>query len=147
MNPLGIFLSHEMAKFNNLLKTIRSMLAELQRALKGLVVMSAQLDAAYANFLFQQVPAPWGENGKGYPSLKPLASWFRDLLARVAFMSGWLKGGTIRTGADASVLNSTLPPPTSGELTPMPDANLYRRVGGAATATCDLYVKVHLKAQ
>ena len=66
---------------------------ELQRALKGLVVMSAQLDAAYANFLFQQVPAPWGENGKGYPSLKPLASWFRDLLARVAFMSGWLKGG------------------------------------------------------
>ena len=93
MNPLGIFLSHEMAKFNNLLKTIRSMLAELQRALKGLVVMSAQLDAAYANFLFQQVPAPWGENGKGYPSLKPLASWFRDLLARVAFMSGWLKGG------------------------------------------------------
>ena len=55
--------------------------------------MSAELDAAYANFLFQQVPAPWGENGKGYPSLKPLASWFRDLLARVAFMSGWLKGG------------------------------------------------------
>jgi dynein heavy chain len=28
-----------------------------------------------------------------YPSLKPLASWMRDLKERVAFMEAWLKGG------------------------------------------------------
>merc|ERR1719446_24970 len=72
---------------------MRSMLKELQRALKGLVVMSAQLDAAYANLMYQQVPGPWGEAGKGYPSLKPLASWFKDFVGRVNFMNDWLTAG------------------------------------------------------
>ena len=69
------------------------MLNELQRGLKGLVVMSAQLDAAYANLLFQQVPGPWGEGGKGYPSLKPLASWYKDFVGRFEFMNSWLVNG------------------------------------------------------
>eukprot|EP00304_Pavlova_gyrans_P012708 CAMPEP_0206041750 /NCGR_PEP_ID=MMETSP1466-20131121/6142_1 /ASSEMBLY_ACC=CAM_ASM_001126 /TAXON_ID=44452 /ORGANISM="Pavlova gyrans, Strain CCMP608" /LENGTH=4121 /DNA_ID=CAMNT_0053416453 /DNA_START=38 /DNA_END=12403 /DNA_ORIENTATION=- len=93
VNPLGIFLSHEMHKFNRLIKQMVNMLHEMQRAIKGLVVMSAELDAMYANFLFQQVPGPWGENGKGYPSLKPLSSWFKDFVERVAFMRKWLSGG------------------------------------------------------
>jgi dynein heavy chain len=93
MNTLGIFLSQEMQKFNALLTGIKKMLHELQRGLKGLVVMSAELDAAYANFQYQQVPGPWGEGGKGYPSLKPLASWFKDFLLRMEFMSNWLKQG------------------------------------------------------
>ena len=29
----------------------------------------------------------------GYPSLKPLASWFKDLEAWMEFMQGWNKGG------------------------------------------------------
>ena len=93
MNTLGIFLSQEMQKFNALLSRMKKMLHELQRGLKGLVVMSAELDAAYANFLYQQVPGPWGEGGKGYPSLKPLASWFKDFLLRMEFMSNWLTQG------------------------------------------------------
>lgn len=93
VNPLGIFLSHEMHKFNGLIRQIETMLREMARAIKGLVVMSATLDAMYANFLFQQVPGPWGENGKGYPSLKPLSSWFKDFAERVAFMRAWLAGG------------------------------------------------------
>jgi len=93
MNPLGIFLSQELEKFNTLLKAIKAMLLELQRGIKGLVVMSAQLDAAYANLLFQQVPTLWGEGGKGYPSLKPLASWYKDFVLRVEFMRNWLVNG------------------------------------------------------
>jgi len=93
MNTLGIFLGQEMIKFNLLLSSIKKMLHELQRGIKGLVVMSSQLDAAYANLLFQQVPGPWGEGGKGYPSLKPLASWYKDFLGRMAFMSDWLTQG------------------------------------------------------
>ena len=90
MNPLAIFLTHEMSKFNLLLSFMKKMLLEMQRAIKGLVVMSAELDAAYANFLFQQVPAKWGEGGVGYPSLKPLASWFKDFVERCNFMHTWL---------------------------------------------------------
>ena len=97
MNTLGVFLSQEMQKFNKLVGAVKSMLNELQRGLKGLVVMSAQLDAAYANLLFQQVPGPWGEGGKGYPSLKPLASWFKDFLGRMAFMNDWLVHGPPRS--------------------------------------------------
>ena len=93
MNTLGIFLSQEMQKFNALNVRIKKMLHELQRGLKGLVVMSAELDAAYSNFLFQQVPGPFGEKGKGYPCLKPLASWYKDYLERMDFMSTWLKVG------------------------------------------------------
>jgi dynein heavy chain len=93
MNPLGIFLTHEVEKFNRLLGAVATMLREMQRALKGLVVMSAQLDAAYANLLFHQVPTPWGEAGKGYPSLKPLGSWSKDMIARFTFMRGWLANG------------------------------------------------------
>ena len=93
VNPLGIFFSHEMAKFNKLLKKVRVMLSDLARALKGLVVMSAQLDAASFALLYQQVPEPWGETGAGFPSLKPLGSWYKDMIARVGFMRGWLEGG------------------------------------------------------
>jgi len=93
MNTLGIFLGQEMLKFNLLLGAIKKMLHELQRGIKGLVVMSAELDAAYANLLFQQVPGPWGEGGKGYPSLKPLASWYKDFLGRMDFMGDWLRAG------------------------------------------------------
>ncbi len=45
MNSLGTFLMIEMGKFNKLLKKMKSTLVEVQRALKGTVVMSADLDA------------------------------------------------------------------------------------------------------
>jgi len=93
MNTLGIFLSQELLKFNALVSKVKTVLHEMQRGLKGLVVMSAELDAAYANLLFQQVPKPWSEGGKGYPSLKPLASWFKDFIGRMAFMNSWLTEG------------------------------------------------------
>ncbi len=38
-----------------------------------------------------QVPKLWSR--VAYPSLKPLASWFKDYHARVAFMRAWLEGG------------------------------------------------------
>ena len=45
MNSLGTFLLIEMGKFNKLLKKMRVTLVEVQRAIKGTVVMSADLDA------------------------------------------------------------------------------------------------------
>jgi len=37
------------------------------------------------------VPKSWEANA--YPSLKPLASWMKDLIERVTFMENWLKNG------------------------------------------------------
>jgi dynein heavy chain len=47
MNSLGVFLLNEITRFNKLLSTIRTSLRELQRAIKGLVVMSG-LSLIYA---------------------------------------------------------------------------------------------------
>jgi dynein heavy chain len=91
VNSLGTFLSIEMGKFNKMLLKIRSTLAELQRAIKGLVVMSSELDGMYQALLFQKVPELW--SSVGYLSLKPLGSWFKDLLARVDFMEKWIVQG------------------------------------------------------
>ena len=57
----------------------------------GLVVMSGELDAMFSSMLVNQVPGLWTK--VSYPSLKPLSSWIKDLLARVAFMRGWLTTG------------------------------------------------------
>ena len=53
--------------------------------------------------MFQQVPQPWGEGGKGYPSLKPLASWFKDLCcAWSSCPVGSRRDRQSRTGSHAS---------------------------------------------
>ena len=53
--------------------------------------MSFELDAMYLSMINGQVPANWDK--VAYPSLKPLMSWFRDLIERVEIMDEWLKGG------------------------------------------------------
>ena len=89
MGSLSTFLLQEIEKFNNLLIVIRESLNQLLKAIKGLVVMSQELDDMYTAFLNNQLPNNWKK--VSYPSLKPLGSWYQDLLERVSFMEGWLK--------------------------------------------------------
>jgi dynein heavy chain, axonemal len=91
LNSLGTFLSIEMEKFNRMLEIIKSTIFELQRAIRGLVVMSSSLDMMYQAMMFQRVPDIWSK--VGYLSLKPLGSWFKDLLARIDFIGLWIMGG------------------------------------------------------
>ena len=70
---------------------MRNSLYNIQRAIKGLVLMTFELDAMYTSIINGKVPKNWEK--VAYPSLKPLASWFRDLLQRVQFMNDWLTGG------------------------------------------------------
>jgi dynein heavy chain len=91
MQSLSTVLVQEIERFNRLLKVMADTLVELQKAIKGLVVMSSELDKMYVSFSNGQVPANW--QFVAYPSLKPLMSWFRDLIERVAFMTKWLTGG------------------------------------------------------
>ena len=53
--------------------------------------MSETLDMMFLSIQNGQVPKLWGE---AYPSLKPLASWYVDLNARVTFFHNWLTLGS-----------------------------------------------------
>jgi dynein heavy chain len=67
-------------------------LVQLQRALKGLVVLSAELEGMGNAVFDQRVPAMW--TNQAYPSLKPLSPWFKDLIMRLNFMTTWVENGT-----------------------------------------------------
>jgi dynein heavy chain len=85
---LSTVLLQEMEKFNNLLNAMRHTLDQLQKAIKGFVVMSQELDQMYNAFINNQIPTNWKK--VAYPSLKPLGSWYLDLLERVTFLNNWL---------------------------------------------------------
>ena len=91
MDSLATVLMQEMARFNRLLAVMRQSLADLQRAIRGEVLMSDELDRMYGAMLTNQVPANW--ETAAYPSLKPLASWVKDLHGRISFMRRWLREG------------------------------------------------------
>ncbi|KXJ13494.1 Dynein heavy chain 6, axonemal [Exaiptasia diaphana] len=90
-NSLTTVLGQEVDRFNNLLKVIKNSLVQLQKAIKGLVVMSLELDMVYTSFLNNTVPTMWAT--AAYPSLKPLGSWVKDLVLRCAFIDQWIVHG------------------------------------------------------
>ncbi|XP_065911794.1 dynein axonemal heavy chain 6-like [Dysidea avara] len=91
INSLSIVLSQEVVRFNKLLKVIKNSLRQIQKAIKGLVVMSEELEKVYTSFLNNQVPQMWAN--AAYPSLKPLASWVKDLVLRLHFIGHWILNG------------------------------------------------------
>ena len=66
-------------------------LFQLQRAIRGEVVMDGSLEIMYNCFVFQKVPPAWEE--VGYPCLKPLPAWVEDFMTRIEFMGRWLTEG------------------------------------------------------
>lgn len=55
ISSLDTVLLQEMEKFNRLLLTMTSTLVELEKAIKGLVVMSLDLDKMYSAFMMNEV--------------------------------------------------------------------------------------------
>eukprot|EP01017_Pseudomicrothorax_dubius_P032020 TRINITY_DN4149_c0_g1_i2.p1 TRINITY_DN4149_c0_g1~~TRINITY_DN4149_c0_g1_i2.p1 ORF type:complete len:516 (+),score=137.71 TRINITY_DN4149_c0_g1_i2:106-1548(+) len=91
LDSLEICLQQEVIKFNRLLRAMSSSLTNLKKAIKGEVVLSADLDRMYSSLMKNQVPQLWTK--VAYPSLKSLASWFDDLIERCEFFRAWLEGG------------------------------------------------------
>ncbi|XP_014674130.1 PREDICTED: dynein heavy chain 1, axonemal-like [Priapulus caudatus] len=89
---MNTVLIQEVGRFNQLLRVIHQSLQDLLKALKGLVVMSQALEEMANSLFINSVPAMWA--AKAYPSLKPLASWVTDLVARMHFMQDWIDNGT-----------------------------------------------------
>merc|ERR1711988_1602405 len=89
---MNTVLVQEAIRYNKLIKIYNSSLADLQKALKGLVVMSGELEAMADALFSNAVPAIWAK--KAYPSLKPLAAWVDDLAEKLTFIGDWEAKGT-----------------------------------------------------
>lgn len=106
--------SLQIHRYNVLLSTIKASLVELEKGIKGLVVMSSDLEEIFNCIHKAQVPPLWS---KAYPSQKALGAWTRDLIVRVEQFSQWattshppvlfwLSGFTFPTGFLTAVLQT-----------------------------------------
>jgi len=89
---MNTVLVQEAIRYNKLISVYNSSLASLQKALKGLVVMSGELEAMADALFSNAVPGLWAK--KAYPSLKPLAAWVDDLDEKLRFIKVWEEKGT-----------------------------------------------------
>jgi len=86
---MNTVLVQELIRFNRVIGVVSSSLKEVQRAVKGLVVMSGELEAMGNSMVIGKVPAMWGS--VSYPSLKSLGGWVKDFLERLEFLRSWFE--------------------------------------------------------
>ena len=86
---MNTVLVQELLRFNTLTNVIKASLIEIKKAVRGIVVMSEELETIGTSLLFGTVPKKW--LGASYPSLKPLASYVQDFLRRLEFLQLWLE--------------------------------------------------------
>ena len=90
-NSMNTVLLQELIRYNKLLGEVRSALFNLQKAIKGEVVMSSDLEDVFNSMYDSKIPKKWLR--VSYPSLKPFGAYINDLLARLDFLKSWIDRG------------------------------------------------------
>eukprot|EP00442_Polarella_glacialis_P009317 CAMPEP_0115143604 /NCGR_PEP_ID=MMETSP0227-20121206/60896_1 /TAXON_ID=89957 /ORGANISM="Polarella glacialis, Strain CCMP 1383" /LENGTH=485 /DNA_ID=CAMNT_0002552517 /DNA_START=202 /DNA_END=1660 /DNA_ORIENTATION=+ len=90
-DSMNTVVKQECLRYNKLLWGMASSLKDFRKAIKGLIVMTSDLEDCGKSLLVNDVPELWSK--KGPLSLKPLSSWYLDILARVAFFQMWFDLG------------------------------------------------------
>eukprot|EP00741_Cyanophora_paradoxa_P016907 tig00020943_g16328.t1 len=88
---LNTVLVQELVRFNRLTEAVRGSLADVAKALRGALLMSAELEDVARALHEQRLPRSWA--ARAYPSLKPLGAWTADLVERLHFFEHWLREG------------------------------------------------------
>jgi dynein heavy chain len=88
---LNTVLTQELGRFNKLFYRMHSSVTNLQKAAKGLVVFSHELEEVGMAFLDQRQPLYWQK--VSFLSLKPLGSYIIDFLKRLDFFQTWVNKG------------------------------------------------------
>jgi len=88
---MNTVLRQELIRYNRLTSVVRKSLQDIRKAMKGLVVMSSELEEVFDSMLKGRVPNAWAS--KSYPSLKPLGGYLSDMLTRLKMFSTWIDVG------------------------------------------------------
>ncbi|ORZ33974.1 dynein heavy chain and region D6 of dynein motor-domain-containing protein [Catenaria anguillulae PL171] len=88
-SPTLVVLLQEIKRYNALLQRMRASLVDLQNGIKGIVLMTPELEEMFQCIYDARVPPEWA---KTYPSVKMLATWIRDLGMRMEFFAEWARG-------------------------------------------------------
>lgn len=91
-NSMSTVLIQELERFNNLLTLIRSSLVNLGKAVKGLALMSTELDQVGRSLYDGKVPTLWLK--RSFASLKPLGPYVKECLERCRFFQAWIDHGS-----------------------------------------------------
>mmetsp|Transcript_6280 Transcript_6280/g.7480 ORF Transcript_6280/g.7480 Transcript_6280/m.7480 type:complete len:157 (-) Transcript_6280:709-1179(-) len=93
---MNTVLFQECVRYNALLAEMKQSLVKVQKALVGELVMSEDLESMASSIYDNQVPNMWTNDGegKGFLSMKPLASWIVDCNDRITFLTEWYDNGT-----------------------------------------------------
>jgi len=86
---MNTVLNQEALRFNKLLVRVRASLVDIEKAVKGLVIMGPELEDVASGIVLNKQPAYWKK--VSYPSLKPMSSYVADLVQRMNFFTKWVE--------------------------------------------------------
>jgi len=86
--PYSVVAFQECARMNRLTREVRRSLKELDLGLKGELTITSAMESLSDAMFMNKVPPYWEK--LAYPSTKPLAFWYADLLERIKFLEVWV---------------------------------------------------------